>query len=144
MKTHNDIKKGGWNLKKLVLPIFLSILLVGCNDEKILEVNNANGEEVKEVAAIIKNEDEINSGRAIFAEDQLLVAFQAKPWLDYKKTKIEKNLKKKLEEILPEYDITVSSDYKLYWEAQKLLKEEDSEKVKEKLEKLKKLKKEET
>jgi uncharacterized protein YcfL len=131
-------------LKKLVLPIFLSILLVGCNDEKTLEVNNANGEEVKEVAAIIKNEDEINSGRAIFVEDQLLVAVQAKPWLDYKKTKIEKNLKKKLEEILPEYDITVSSDYKLYWEAQKLLKEEDSEKVKEKLEKLKKLKKEET
>ncbi|WP_096550524.1 YhcN/YlaJ family sporulation lipoprotein [Ureibacillus thermosphaericus] len=131
-------------MKKLVLPIFLSILLVGCNDEKTLEVNNANGEEVKEVAAIIKNEDEINSGRAIFVEDQLLVAIQAKPWLDYKKTKIEKNLKKKLEEILPEYDITVSSDYKLYWEAQKLLKEEDSEKVKEKLEKLKKLKKEET
>ncbi|MBB5149243.1 YhcN/YlaJ family sporulation lipoprotein [Ureibacillus thermosphaericus] len=131
-------------MKKLVLPIFLSILLVGCNDEKTLEVNNANGEEVKEVAAIIKNEDEINSGRAIFVEDQLLVAVQAKPWLDYKKTKIEKNLKKKLEEILPEYDITVSSDYKLYWEAQKLLKEEDSEKVKEKLEKLKKLKKEET
>ncbi|MEK4253262.1 YhcN/YlaJ family sporulation lipoprotein [Ureibacillus sp. FSL K6-2830] len=131
-------------MKKLLLPIFISILLVGCNDEKTLEVNNANGEEVKEVAAIIKNEDEINSGRAIFVEDQLLVAVQAKPWLDYKKTKIEKNLKKKLEEILPEYDITVSSDYKLYWEAQKLLKEEDSEKVKEKLEKLKKLKKEET
>ncbi|MEK4497173.1 YhcN/YlaJ family sporulation lipoprotein [Ureibacillus sp. FSL W8-0352] len=131
-------------MKKLVFPIFLSVFLFGCNDEKTLEVNNANGEEVKEVAAIIKNEDEINSGRAIFVEDQLLVAVQAKPWLDYKKTKIEKNLKKKLEEILPEYDITVSSDYKLYWEAQKLLKEEDSEKVKEKLEKLKKLKKEET
>lgn len=77
-------------MKKLVFPIFLSVFLFGCNDEKTLEVNNANGEEVKEVAAIIKNEDEINSGRAIFVEDQLLVAVQAKPWLDYKKTKIEK------------------------------------------------------
>ena len=131
-------------MKKLVLPIFLSVFLLGCNDEKTLEVNNANGEEVKEVAAIIKNEDEINSGRAIFVEDQLLVAVQAKPWLDYKKTKIEKNLKKKLEESFPEYDITVSSDFKLYWEAQKLIKEEDSEKVKKKFKKLKKLKKEET
>lgn len=131
-------------MKKLVFPIFLSVFLFGCNDEKTLEVNSMNGQEVEEVTTIMKNEDDIYSGRAILVEDQLLVAIQAKPWLDYKKTKIEKNLKKKLEEILPEYDITVSSDYKLYWEAQKLLKEEDSEKVKEKLEKLKKLKKEET
>ncbi|WP_339288989.1 hypothetical protein [Ureibacillus sp. FSL K6-0786] len=131
-------------MKKLVFPIFLSVFLFGCNDEKTLEVNSMNGQEVEEVTTIMKNEDDIYSGRAILVEDQLLVAIQAKPWLDYKKTKIEKNLKKKLEEILPEYDITVSSDFKLYWEAQKLITEEDSEKVKKQLNKLKKLKKEET
>lgn len=114
-------------MKKLVFPIFLSVFLFGCNDEKTLEVNSMNGQEVEEVTTIMKNEDDIYSGRAILVEDQLLVAIQAKPWLDYKKTKIEKNLKKKLEEILPEYDITVSSDFKLYWEAQKLITEEDSE-----------------
>ena len=131
-------------MKKLVFPIFLSVFLFGCNYEKTLEVNSMNGQEVEEVTTIMKNEDDIYSGRAILVEDQLLVAIQAKPWLDYKKTKIEKNLKKKLEEILPEYDITVSSDFKLYWEAQKLITEEDSEKVKKQLNKLKKLKKEET
>ncbi|MFC5543184.1 MAG: hypothetical protein C0P75_000755 [Bacilli bacterium] len=131
-------------MKKMALPICFAILLMGCNDEKTLEVNNLGGEEAEEVKAIMENEESIYSGRAIFVEDQLMVAVQAKPWLDYKKTKIEKNLKKKLKESFPEYDITVSSDYKLYWEAQKLLDEEDSEKVKEKVEKLKKLKKEET
>ncbi|MEK4285568.1 MULTISPECIES: hypothetical protein [Ureibacillus] len=131
-------------MKKLVFPIFLSVFLFGCNDEKTLEVNSMNGQEVEEVTTIMKNEDDIYSGRAILVEDQLLVAIQAKPWLDYKKTKIEKNLKKKLEESFPEYDITVSSDFKLYWEAQKLITEEDSEKVKKQLNKLKKLKKEET
>jgi hypothetical protein len=131
-------------LKKFVFPIFLSVFLFGCNDEKTLEVNSMNGQEVEEVTTIMKNEDDIYSGRAILVEDQLLVAIQAKPWLDYKKTKIEKNLKKKLEESFPEYDITVSSDFKLYWEAQKLITEEDSEKVKKQLNKLKKLKKEET
>jgi len=122
-------------LKKMALPICFAILLMGCNDEKTLEVNNLGGEEAEEVKAIMENEESIYSGRAIFVEDQLMVAVQAKPWLDYKK---------KLKESFPEYDITVSSDYKLYWEAQKLLDEEDSEKVKEKVEKLKKLKKEET
>jgi len=132
-------------LKKLVLPLLLFMFLTGCNDDqKTLEVNDIGGEESEKVKIIMENEEEIYSGRAIFVEDQLLVAVQAKPWLDYKKTKIEKNLKKKLEESFPEYDITVSSDYKLYWEAQKLLKEDDGEKLKKKVEKLKKLKKEET
>jgi len=131
-------------LKKLALPLLLLFFLMGCNDEKTLEVNTTSGQEAEEVTTILENEEEIYSGRAIFVEDQLLVAVQAKPWLDYKKTKIEKNLKKKLEERFPEYDITVSSDYKLYWEAKKLLDEENSEIVKEKVEKLKKLKKEET
>lgn len=132
-------------MKKLVFPLFLSIFLFGCNEEeKTIEVNNASGEEVEEVTTVIENKDEIYSGRAIFVEDQLLVAVQAKPWLDYKKTKIEKDLKEQLNERFPNYEITVSADYKLYWEAQKLLTEEDTEKVKEKVEKLKKLSKEET
>lgn len=132
-------------MKKMGFVLFVSLILVGCNqEERTIEVNEMNETDANEVKQIMENYEEIYGGRAIIVDDQLLVAVQSKPWLDYKKTKIEKNLKKKLEEILPEYDITVSSDYKLYWEAQKLLDEEDSEKVKEKVEKLKKLKKEET
>lgn len=131
-------------MKKMVFPLLLAFLLAGCNGQT-LKVNNAAGQEEKEeLASILEKEDEIYSGRAIFVEDQLLVAVQAKPWLDYKKTKIEKNLKKKLEKTFPDYDITVSSDFKLYWEAQKLLTEEDLEKTMKKVNKLKKLKKEET
>lgn len=129
----------------MVFPLLVAMFLIGCNnEEKTIEVNNASSSDVEEVTTIIENNNEIYSGRAIFVEDQMLVAVQAKPWLDYKKTKIEKKLKEQLEEKFPNYEITVSADYKLYWESQKLLKEEDTEKVMDKVEKLKKLSKEET
>lgn len=132
-------------MKKIILCLFLSTCLVGCtNNEKTIEVNNGTPEDKEVVTSAIENRDDIYSGRAIFVEDQLLVAIQAKPWLDYKKTKIEKSLEEELKERLPNYDITVSSDFKLYWEAQKLLTEEDLAKMKDQVEKLKKLSKEET
>lgn len=124
--------------------LFVSLVLVGCNDEKTIEVNEMNETDASEVKGIIENYKDIYGGRAIFVDDQLLVAVQSKPWLDYRKTKLEKKLKNELEERFPNYDVTVSADFKLYFEAEKLLDEEDEEKVAKKVEKLKKLKEEET
>jgi hypothetical protein len=125
--------------------LFVSLILVGCNqEERTIEVNEMNETDANEVKQIMENYEEIYGGRAIIVDDQLLVAVQSKPWLDYKKTKIEKNLKKQLEERLPDYEVTVSADFKLYWETEKLLDETDEEKIVKKVEKLKKLKEEET
>lgn len=132
-------------MKKMGFVLFVSLILVGCNqEERTIEVNEMNETDANEVKQIMENYEEIYGGRAIIVDDQLLVAVQSKPWLDYKKTKIEKNLKKQLEERLPDYEVTVSADFKLYWETEKLLDETDEEKIVKKVEKLKKLKEEET
>ncbi|RUL54281.1 hypothetical protein EK386_07180 [Lysinibacillus antri] len=132
-------------MKKMVVAIFLiPVFLIGCNQEQTIEVKDSNEEQSETVKEVIRNSDEIYTGNAIFIEDQLLVAVQAKPWLDYKKRKIEKKLQKEVEEQFPDLEVLVSADYKLYWETQKLLDEGDEQKVSEEVEKLKKLAKEET
>lgn len=130
----------------MALALFcIPFFLFGCSGEQLVEVKNtANAEQNQNVEEVIKNSNDVYAGNAIFIDDQLLVAVQAKPWLDYKKSKIEKNLKKQIEEKYPNLEVFVSADYKLYWETQKLLEEEDEKKVSDELEKLKKLAKEET
>lgn len=93
---------------------------------------------------MIKNTEEVYTGTAIFVEDELLVAIQVKPWLGFKERKVEKRLQKEIEEKYPDLNVVVSTDYKMHWETQKLLEEEDQKKVSEKVDKLKKLAKEET
>ncbi|MCP1143828.1 YhcN/YlaJ family sporulation lipoprotein [Lysinibacillus endophyticus] len=133
------MKKIAWTL--FCIPFFL----FGCSGEQTVEVNNTvNNETDVGVREVINNSNEVYAGNAIFVDNQLLVAVQAKPWLDYKKKKIEKNLKKQIEEKFPDLEVFVSADYKLFWETQKLLEEEDEKKISDEVEKLKDLAKEET
>lgn len=83
-------------------------------------------------------------GTAIMVEDELLIAIQVKPWLGFKEQKVEKRLQKEIEEKYPDLNVLVSSDYKMHWETQKLLEEQDEKKVTDELKKLKELAKEET
>lgn len=131
--------------KTLFSLIFATLFITGCSGEKKVQINNdMNDEQNEMVNQVIEDTNEVHSAIAVFAEDQLLVAVQAKPWLDYKKRKIEKELKKELEKKFPNLKVAVSADYKLYWESQKLLDEEDDKKVTKQVEKLKKLAREET
>lgn len=142
----HNIKKGGCVLKKVIFSLFfISLFIAGCSDEKTIEINNQyNDEQSGAIKDVIENTNSVHSGAAVFVEDYLLVAIQAKPWLDFKKRKIEKQMKEQLEEEFPDLNVVVSADYKLYWESQKLLEEKDEEKVKKEVEKLQKLAKEET
>jgi len=133
-------------LKKTLFSLFIiSLFLTGCSGEKTIEINNQTNEDDRvAVEEIIQNTSEVYNGAAVFIEDHLLVAIQAKPWLDFKKRKIEKKMEEQLEEKFPDLNVLVSADYKLFWESKKLLEEEDEQKVKKQVEKLKKLAKEET
>ena len=125
----------------LCIPLFL----FGCSGEQTVEVKNTVDHQSEiDVKEVIQNSNEVYAGNVIFVDDQLLVAVQAKPWLDYKKKKIEKRLKEQIEEKVPNIEVFVSADYKLYWETQKLLEQKDEKKVSDEVEKLKKLAKEET
>lgn len=125
---------------------FIPFFLIGCSNEQTVQILDESGDEEKraEVEKIIKNTEEVYTGTAIFIEDELLVAIQVKPWLGFKEQKVEKRLQKEIEEKYPDLNVEVSSDYKMHWEAQKLLKEKDQQKISEKVEKLKDLAKEET
>lgn len=141
-------RKGGRSLKKMVLLFFsIPFFLVGCSsNEQTIRVHDnfeTQGRQA-EVAEIIKETDEVYNGIALFAEDELLVSLQVKPWLAYKKTKIEEKIQKQFEEQYPDKKVLVSTDFKLYWESQKMLEEKDEEKITNEIQKLKDLAKEET
>ena len=125
-----------------LIPFFL----IGCSNEQTIQILNESGDEEKraEVEEMIKNTEEVYTGTAIFVEDELLVAIQVKPWLGFKERKVEKRLQKEIEEKYPDLNVVVSTDYKMHWESQKLLEEEDQKKISEKVDKLKSLAKEET
>ncbi|MFP3918307.1 hypothetical protein U5N28_10910 [Lysinibacillus telephonicus] len=134
-------------MKKMAFTLFLiPFFLIGCSNEQTIQILNESGDEEKraEVEEMIKNTEEVYTGTAIFVEDELLVAIQVKPWLGFKERKVEKRLQKEIEEKYPDLNVVVSTDYKMHWETQKLLEEEDQKKVSEKVDKLKKLAKEET
>ncbi|BDH60905.1 hypothetical protein MTP04_10350 [Lysinibacillus sp. PLM2] len=134
-------------MKKMVFFFFVPFILVGCSsNEKTIEVVDVldDAEKREEVREAMNNNNDIYSGTAILVDDQLLVAVQSKPWLDFRKEKIEQDLQTQLEEQYPDMNVLVSADFKLYWEANKLVNEEDKQKVSERVEKLKNLVKEET
>ncbi|RKJ39130.1 hypothetical protein D7X33_36845 [Butyricicoccus sp. 1XD8-22] len=134
-------------MKKMVFFFFVLLILVGCSsNEKTIEVVDVldDAEKREEVREAMNNNNDIYSGTAILVDDQLLVAVQSKPWLDFRKEKIEQDLQTQLEEQYPDLNVLVSADFKLYWEANKLVNEEDKQKVSERVEKLKNLVKEET
>jgi len=122
-------------------------VLVGCGDTKEkLSTFYATYDDEKsnKIEAILEQEKDIEHANVIFIEDKILVAMQVKPWLRYKKKKIEKKVEEDLKKEFPNADLIVSSDFKLHWESTKLIDENDKEKLNDEVDQLKKLSKEET
>ena len=130
------------------LTIFLGclILLAGCGrEEKVEMYQHINDTEKKEeLKEMVEKSKDIDQANVILIDDKLLAALQVTPWKRYKKQKIESEWQKKLEKKYPNLKVTVSTDFKLYWESTKLLEEENRKKVIDKIDSLKKLAKEET
>jgi len=124
----------------------VSLFLVGCTNEQTVEISDMSNDEEEraEIEAMIKDTEEVQTGTTILVEDDVLIAIQVKPWLGFKERKIEAKLQKEIEEKYPDLNVLVSSDYKMLWESQKLLEEEDEKKVSDEVKKLKDLAKEET
>lgn len=133
-------------MKKLASLLFVPFFLIGCSNEQTIQVTDLAADEEKrvEIEESIRNQEEIYSATAIFVKDELLVSIQVNPWLGFKEQKVEKRLQKEIEEKYPDLKVLVSSDYKLHWESQKLLEEEDEKKMADEIKKLKDLAKEET
>jgi len=130
-----------------MLAVCCCVVLVGCGDTKEkLSTFYATYDDEKsnKIEAILEQEKDIEHANVIFIEDKILVAMQVKPWLRYKKKKIEKKVEEDLKKEFPNADLIVSSDFKLHWESTKLIDENDKEKLNDEVDQLKKLSKEET
>lgn len=133
-------------MKKLAVLLLIPLFLIGCSNEQTIQVSGiaTDDEEKAGIEDVIRSDKDVYMGTAIMVEDELLIAIQVKPWLGFKEQKVEKRLQKEIEEKYPDLNVLVSSDYKMHWETQKLLEEQDEKKVTDELKKLKELAKEET
>lgn len=122
------------------------LLLVGCGErEKISVYQSVNDENNKqEIQRLLEEANEIDEANVIFLKDELVVAMQVKPWEKWRRKKVEDRWEKKLEEEFANLKVTVSSDFKLFWETSKIMKESDQQTVHDEIQSLKKLAKEET
>ncbi|WP_342533970.1 YhcN/YlaJ family sporulation lipoprotein [Lysinibacillus sp. FSL K6-0057] len=129
----------------MTLPLLVVLsLLNGCAEkEKFIVYGSPQNE--SEVEALIKEEDYVDRSTVIQYDDSMLVAVQIEPWKKWKKTKLEKKLQKRLEEKYPNKDVFVSADYKIFYEANKIKKDQvEDNKLSDKITELIELAKEET
>lgn len=132
---------------KIALMLVGMWLLTGCakNDPFLVQGPSLDEQEQSAIIEELKTQKYIERATVVFIDDDVLVATQIKPHLKWKKDKLEKKLQKKYEKLYEDRKVLVSTDYKIYYEANKLLEQEKSEeKMEKELISLKKLAKEET
>jgi len=137
------IKMEGTHIRKLSLAVFAVFLLSGCSGSGFRIDNNSSEDHAKAEEVLI-NDKRLTSAVTVFHENDLLTGVTLTTFSRFNKEKIEKELKKKLELIYPELDITVSADGKIWMETNKLIESDDKKGQGKKIEELKSLIKEET
>lgn len=133
-------------MRKWIVVACFVLLLVGCGErEKVFVYQSVNDEKNKqEIQHLLKEASEIDEANVIFLNDELVVALQVKPWEKWRRKKVEENWGKKLEENFANLKVTVSTDFKVFWETSKIMQESDQQTVHDEIQSLKKLAKEET
>ncbi|WP_318615923.1 hypothetical protein [Sporosarcina sp. YIM B06819] len=136
-------KLEGMHIRKLGLAIVVLVMLTGCSENGI-RIHNDSSENARKAEEVFIKDKDLTAVVTVFHDKDLLTGVTLKTFSRFKKEKIEKELKKKLEELYPELDITVSADGKIWMEANKLINSDHEKDLGEKIDKLKLLLKEET
>ncbi|MGE7022826.1 YhcN/YlaJ family sporulation lipoprotein [Solibacillus cecembensis] len=133
-------------MRKWFVVACFALLLVGCGErEKVFVYQSGNEEQNKqEIQHLLKEADVVDEANVIFLNDELFVAIQVKPWKKWNRMKVEESWQKKLEQKFTNLNVTVSTDFKMFWETTKIIDEQGQQDVQEKIHDLKKLAKEET
>src|SRR5699024_9351301 len=98
--------------KKLYL-VCMTILLVACHPlDTGVHVENYTNEDIAKAERLFEADDRLVRSAIVFHQDRLISAVTVKTFSRFKKRKIEKALQEELEEKYPDYDVTVSADYK--------------------------------
>ncbi|WP_438316342.1 hypothetical protein [Sporosarcina sp. FA9] len=112
--------------------------------DKKVQINNNTDISEKDVEEIFINDPRLTNVVAVFNEKDILAGVTVRTFSRFKKKKIEKELKEKIEKLHSELNIIVSADQKIIMETKKMIDQTDEKKLKNSIKKLKSLIKEET
>ncbi|WP_144509475.1 YhcN/YlaJ family sporulation lipoprotein [Bacillus sp. FJAT-22090] len=130
-------------MKKILCVCLMLLLLTGCSSER--EEAIYPEVDTQPLQQILNKQDTINGYKSVVNENDVLIAIDIKRMKRFKKEKIEKKIKKQLEEKLPNKEILVSGDLKIRWELEEIIdKKLKTKELTKKIEEIKLLSKEET
>lgn len=136
-------KREETHIRKCLLVISMLVLLAGCS-EKGMQIYNPANADAEKAEKLFANDTRLTSAVALVTDKDLLMGVRVDTFSRFHKEKIEKELKKELEQLYPELEVTLSADSKIFMETAKLIEKGDTQELDEKLKKLKSLLKEET
>lgn len=96
-------------------------LMKTTNPNPIVTEKNNGQDKVEEIEKKVSNFDEIYDVAVVKGKEATLVVYKVKHMQRFNMKKIEKDLNKTLEENYPKENFTVSSDYKIFLEAVRLI-----------------------
>ncbi|MEH7115495.1 YhcN/YlaJ family sporulation lipoprotein [Neobacillus niacini] len=129
-------------LRLIIVMVFASVM-VSCNQDKnvndsqlalmkttnpnpIVTEKNIGEDKVKKIEKEVSNLDELYDVAVVKGKRDTLVVYKVKHMQRFKMNKIEKDLTKRLKKNFPKENITVSSDYKIFLEAVRLVEKKNN------------------
>jgi|SRR4051812_22763116 hypothetical protein len=107
-------------------------LMKATNPNPTVTVKNSGQDKVQNIEKEVSNFDEIYDVAVVKGKKATLVVYKVKHMERFKMKKIEKDLNKTLEENHPKENFTVSSDYKIFLEAVRLIERKNNGKLSDK------------
>lgn len=130
-------------MKKIMYVFLILLLLSACSNESARVVYpDAAPDELEQE---LKQHKAVKGYKSVSDENDIVVAIELKRLSRFNKEKIEKKITKQLKKTYPDKKVLVTSDLKVKWEVEKIIKEKKEEKkLTKSIEKIKSLSKEET
>lgn len=130
-------------MKKIVWWSIPFVLLTACSNNVVQEIYPEN--DVPEIKQVLNENKSINGYKSITDKNDVIVAIDIRRMSRFSTNKIEKKIKKQLEEKFPQKDVLVTGDLKIRWEVEKIIKESmQTDNLKKSIDQIKSLSKEAT
>lgn len=136
----------GTTIRKLGLMLSVIFMLTACGtmNEDSIQIYNDTDEDTEEVKKIFADDDRLRKVVVVFHDDEFVAGVTVGTFERFRKGKVEKELKKKVEKAYPDVDVLVSADYKVVIETGKMTKISDKQELEKKIKKIKSLSEEQT